>query len=91
VNTTTKELAMSNRQCNSMGLAEAAAHLAALSAITWLLEHVRAREALAIVEDRCAGSVGHRAECAAARSVDRLCRQAGRLGLETAAAPQEAS
>lgn len=84
---------MSQAQDNSMGLAEAAAHLAALTALTWLLEHVRAREALAVVEDRCVGPVGQRVERAAGRSVDRLCREAGRLGLETAAAPvpQEAS
>lgn len=76
---------------NTMGLAEAATHLAALAALTWLLRHVRAREALRIVSDRMAGPLGTRAERSAARAVDRLCREAGRLGMETAAAadPEE--
>ncbi len=74
---------------NSMGLAEAAGHLAALAALTWLLERVRAREALTVVDERLAGGASERAGRLAAGSVSRLCRETGRLGLETAAAGSE--
>ena len=78
---------MDQRRFNSMGLAEATAHLAALTALSWLLQHIRAREALAVVDDRLAAGGG--ASRVAARSVMRLSREAGRLGLETAAAGPE--
>jgi hypothetical protein len=70
-----------------MGLAEATAHLAAMAALAWVLEHVRAREALGIVSGRFGGAVAERVERSAARAADRLCLSAGRLGLETSAAP----
>lgn len=69
---------------SSMGLAEAAVHVAALSAATWLLTRMRAGQALSVIADR-APAMGRRAERAAARSVDRLRREVMRLGPETAA------
>ncbi len=70
-----------------MGLAEATAHLAVMVALTWVLERVRVRESLAIVCTRISGSVAERVERSAARAAGRLCVAAGRLGLETSAAP----
>ena len=60
---------MEQRRFNSgsMGLAEATAHLAALTALSWLLQHIRAREALGVVDDRLAAGGG--AGRVAARSV----------------------
>jgi hypothetical protein len=74
---------------SSMSLAEAAAHVAALAALAWLLRRVRAREALAIVADRLSDTDGGCLERVAARSAERLCQEAGRLGMETGAAGLE--
>jgi hypothetical protein len=68
-----------------MPLGEALWHVLVLIVAAWVLRRLRVDRALRITDDRLPSAIARRVDRAATRAAGRLCREAGRLGLETAA------
>jgi hypothetical protein len=67
-----------------MPLGEALWHLVVLLLAAWVLRRLRVNRALRITGDRLPTTMARGLDRVAARAAGGICREAGRLGLETA-------
>lgn len=72
-----------------MPLGEALWHLLVLIAAAWVLRRLQMDRALRITDERLPSAMARRVGRAAMRAAGRICREAGRLGLETTAYEEE--